>query len=267
MSLRLPSAENDSVSCAPHGGASTRTKPQRGAKPCTRATRANSVRQLVLAHGFDRTMIAGLVHEGLATAQRSTITVSPARDHRGGSHQDHRCGADGARGLIGPEAGRARDLASRGPRLSLSLRESPELNYAARGQCLPHGREAGIVDARNLGHLQGCHRMARHRRSARQAGRSREGCSEIQNRHVAPVWRGSALLKEVASRSILAAWPRRPNLPHGQEGRTCRPSTGCLFATVGQKAARKASGLRLLFQLPPVRTNRRRWPRDECAPA
>ena len=31
---------------------------------------------LVLAHGFDRAMIAGLVHEGLATARRETITAA-----------------------------------------------------------------------------------------------------------------------------------------------------------------------------------------------
>jgi hypothetical protein len=29
---------------------------------------------LVLAHGFDRTMIAGLVHKGLATVQREMVT-------------------------------------------------------------------------------------------------------------------------------------------------------------------------------------------------
>ena len=32
--------------------------------------------QLVLAHEFDRTMIAGLVSTGLATAQREIVTVS-----------------------------------------------------------------------------------------------------------------------------------------------------------------------------------------------
>jgi hypothetical protein len=32
--------------------------------------------QLALAHGFDRTMIAGLVHEGLATAEREIVTAS-----------------------------------------------------------------------------------------------------------------------------------------------------------------------------------------------
>jgi hypothetical protein len=32
--------------------------------------------QLALAHGFDRTMIAGLVSTGLATAQREIVTVS-----------------------------------------------------------------------------------------------------------------------------------------------------------------------------------------------
>ena len=31
---------------------------------------------LAFAHGFDRVMIAGLVHEGLATAQREIVTVS-----------------------------------------------------------------------------------------------------------------------------------------------------------------------------------------------
>jgi hypothetical protein len=29
---------------------------------------------LVLAHGFDRTMIAGLIEEGLVTAQREIVT-------------------------------------------------------------------------------------------------------------------------------------------------------------------------------------------------
>jgi hypothetical protein len=29
--------------------------------------------QLALAHGFDRSMIAGLVHEGLATAEREVV--------------------------------------------------------------------------------------------------------------------------------------------------------------------------------------------------
>jgi hypothetical protein len=33
---------------------------------------------LVLAHGFDRAMLAGLVHEGLATAQREVVT-GPSR--------------------------------------------------------------------------------------------------------------------------------------------------------------------------------------------
>jgi hypothetical protein len=32
--------------------------------------------QLALAHGFDRVMIARLVNEGLATAQREIVTVS-----------------------------------------------------------------------------------------------------------------------------------------------------------------------------------------------
>jgi hypothetical protein len=32
--------------------------------------------QLALVHGFDRGMIAGLVHEGLATAEREIVTVS-----------------------------------------------------------------------------------------------------------------------------------------------------------------------------------------------
>jgi hypothetical protein len=32
--------------------------------------------QLALAHGFERTMIAGLVDEGFATAQREIVTVS-----------------------------------------------------------------------------------------------------------------------------------------------------------------------------------------------
>jgi len=32
--------------------------------------------RLAFAHGFDRAMIAGLVHEGLATAQREIVTVS-----------------------------------------------------------------------------------------------------------------------------------------------------------------------------------------------
>ena len=32
--------------------------------------------QLVLAHEFDRTMIAGLIHDGLATAQREIVAVS-----------------------------------------------------------------------------------------------------------------------------------------------------------------------------------------------
>jgi hypothetical protein len=32
--------------------------------------------QLALVHGFDRDMIAGLVHEGLATVQREIVTVS-----------------------------------------------------------------------------------------------------------------------------------------------------------------------------------------------
>jgi hypothetical protein len=30
--------------------------------------------QLALVHGFDRDMIAGLVHEGLATAEREVVT-------------------------------------------------------------------------------------------------------------------------------------------------------------------------------------------------
>jgi hypothetical protein len=30
----------------------------------------------VLAYGFDRAMIAGLVHEGLATARRETVTAA-----------------------------------------------------------------------------------------------------------------------------------------------------------------------------------------------
>jgi hypothetical protein len=34
--------------------------------------------RLVLAHGFDRAMIAGLVHEGLATTEREVVT-SPGR--------------------------------------------------------------------------------------------------------------------------------------------------------------------------------------------
>jgi hypothetical protein len=32
--------------------------------------------RLVFAHGFDRVMIAGLVHEGLATAHREIVTGS-----------------------------------------------------------------------------------------------------------------------------------------------------------------------------------------------
>jgi hypothetical protein len=32
--------------------------------------------QLAFVHGLDRVMIAGLVHEGLATAQREIVTVS-----------------------------------------------------------------------------------------------------------------------------------------------------------------------------------------------
>jgi hypothetical protein len=32
--------------------------------------------QLALVHGFDRDMIAGLVHEGLATAEREVVTGS-----------------------------------------------------------------------------------------------------------------------------------------------------------------------------------------------
>jgi hypothetical protein len=34
---------------------------------------------LVLAHGFDRAMIAGLVQEGLATAGREIVTIQRAR--------------------------------------------------------------------------------------------------------------------------------------------------------------------------------------------